>query len=165
MKFLQKTSLSRLSSGLTAVVCAGILVNAILTDNGGTPQSQANWKKIKPEQKSFVETLDKDSYAEWRAAQEELDRTVTNSLAKQTPKPEAKPVREEPSVLSLIRENVDVAPSVSNGTNRVSVTVKKGDTLFAISQRHGLTVAELARLNALEEPYTIRIGQTLYVAR
>ena len=160
-------SLSRISTGLTAIACAGVLVNAILTDNGGNPQSQADWRQLQDEGKSFVETLNKDSYAKWQSQQGTLDQTVTNSVLapfRNSEKPAVAPV-EEPSVLSLIRENVDVAPAVSSGTGRVSIIVKKGDTLFAISQRHGLKISALASLNGLEEPYTIKVGDTLYVAR
>ena len=159
MKPLQKFSISRISSGITAVVCAGFLVNAILTNNGGAPNSQEKWKQAKIDNESLVARFGQKTYTEWKAQQDQLDRTVTNSTGNQKPK------KEEPSLLSLIRENADVAPSVSSGTGRVSVIVKKGDTLFAIAQRHGLKLSELARLNGLEEPYTIRVGQTLYVAR
>jgi len=69
------------------------------------------------------------------------------------------------SVMSLIRKNSDVNPGVSSGTDRVSVTVKPGDTLFKLSQKYGLSVAEIAGMNGLKEPFTIRVDQTLYIAR
>ncbi len=167
MKLFRKTSLSRISSGMTAVLCSCILINAILTNNGGEADSQAKWQELKANQQSFVGGLNKDSYAKWRAEQDQLDQTVTQSIS-ELAKRESQSTssqQEEPSLLTLIRENADVAPSVSSGTDRVSVVVKPGDTLFAIALRHGLKVTELARLNGLEEPYTIRIGETLYVAR
>ena len=68
---------------------------------------------------------------------------------------------QERSVLAIIRENSDIQPSVSSGTDRVSVTVKGGDTLFSIARKHGLKVTELAGMNGLQEPYVIKIGQTL----
>ncbi|MEM7215510.1 MAG: LysM peptidoglycan-binding domain-containing protein [Pseudomonadota bacterium] len=169
MKFLTNLSVSRVSSGFTAIVCSGFLINAVLTDNGGTPNSQENWRDSKANNQSIVDRLSQKSYAEWKAEQDRLDRTITNSIGvnngqnRNTHRPSVQ--RQEPSVLSLIRENADIAPSVSSGTGRVSITVKKGDTLFAIAQRHGLTVLELARLNSLSEPYTIHVNQTLYVAR
>lgn len=169
MKIAKKFSVSHVSSGFTAVVCAGFLINAILTDNGGSPDSQQKWQLSKAENQSLVSRFGPKSYAKWKEAQEQLDKTVTSSIAN-SESPSGRSTREsrrdeEPSVLSLIRENADIAPSVSSGTDRVSVRVKKGDTLFAIAQRHGLKLSELARLNGLEAPYTIKVGQTLYVAR
>lgn len=41
--------------------------------------------------------------------------------------------------------------------------VKSGDTLYAISKLHGLTVAQIAEMNGLEPPYTIIPNQLLVV--
>jgi murein DD-endopeptidase MepM/ murein hydrolase activator NlpD len=40
-------------------------------------------------------------------------------------------------------------------------TVQKGDTLFSIAQRHGLSAAELAQYNNIEDPNKIAVGQVL----
>lgn len=40
-------------------------------------------------------------------------------------------------------------------------TVRSGDTLFGIAFRAGLNYRDLAAWNGIDEPYTIRIGQTL----
>ena len=156
-----------MSSGLTAVLCCGVLINAIMTNNGGDQHSQDRWNEMKAKEQSFVSTLSKNSYEKWRAQQDQVDQTMTQSISALAERESqaAAARKEEPSLLSLIRENADVAPSVSSGTGRVSVMVKEGDTLFAIALRHGLKVKELARLNGLDEPYTIRVGETLYVAR
>jgi len=42
-----------------------------------------------------------------------------------------------------------------------SVVVERGDTLYAIARRHGVAVADLARWNGLQPPYTIYPGQRL----
>jgi len=161
-----KISLSHLSSGMTAFVCAGFLVNAIMTDNGGAPDAQEKWRTAKENAYSIVDSLGPQTAQRWKDERETVDQNSTASIVKIPDEPET-PVRtsDEPSVLSLIKENADVAPGVSSGTDRVSVIVKKGDTLFGIARRHGLTVNEIARLNSLEEPFVIKIGQTLYVAR
>lgn len=44
-----------------------------------------------------------------------------------------------------------------------SYVVKSGDTLYAISKLHGLTVAQIAEMNGLEPPYTIVPNQMLVV--
>ncbi len=147
---------------------------AILHENGGVENHQGQWR----EASSRTVAIDPGRINVATSSQEEntpwLDMTVTGSIrnigdetqkSDDIPEP-PKAQKEELSVLALIRKNSDVVPSVSSGTDRVSVTVEKGDTLFAIARRHGLTVPQLAALNNIPEPYdNIRIGQTLYVAR
>ena len=43
-------------------------------------------------------------------------------------------------------------------------TVQKGETLFSIATRYDVTVSELAALNNIAPPYTLRQGQTLKLA-
>lgn len=43
-------------------------------------------------------------------------------------------------------------------------TVKKGDTMFLIAYIAGIDVRELAALNGMSEPYTLKVGQTLKVS-
>ncbi len=40
-------------------------------------------------------------------------------------------------------------------------TVAKGDTLASISRKSGVSIDELARINGLEKPYRLKIGQTI----
>jgi len=151
-------------------LCAGSLIVSIFIENGGSPNSQAEWSEA---QTRSVAISSSQRQIAARPGDEELvlDQVLTGSI---------KPLEEvvqsavsdtpavaprELSVLSIIRENSDVAPAVSSGTNRVSVTVKRGDTLFGIARKHGLSTRELARMNGLEEPYVIKVDQTLYVAR
>ncbi|OGE82820.1 MAG: hypothetical protein A2846_00670 [Candidatus Doudnabacteria bacterium RIFCSPHIGHO2_01_FULL_49_9] len=42
-------------------------------------------------------------------------------------------------------------------------TVKKGDTLFNISQNFDLSWQTLAEINNLQEPYLLKIGQSLRI--
>jgi len=52
-------------------------------------------------------------------------------------------------------------PSLS-GSGRTHV-VRRGETMWSISQRYGTTVERLARANRLRDPSQIRIGQRLVV--
>lgn len=160
--------LSRISTGLTAFVASGLLVYSILSNNGGADNSQLEWQEaskraieIQRNGGSYIDALIQNKAPQY------IDQTITGSIASEEEEVEAEelPEVEELSVLALIRKNSDVAPGVSTGTARVSIVIKDGDTLFNISQRHGISVPDLARLNGLSEPYTIKIGQTLYVAR
>lgn len=164
---LSKSIFSRLFAGLFVFAGAGLLAQAILTDNGGGRVDQAFWKQAQKKTIVLSDDAQQSSPAERSKA---LERILTGSikplsitdegLPQAVPEPER-----ELSVLSLIRENSDIAPAVSSGTDRVSVTVKPGDTLYAIAKRHGLQLAEIARLNGLEKPYVIKSGQVIYVAR
>lgn len=44
-------------------------------------------------------------------------------------------------------------------------TVKKGDTLYSIAKANGQSVAFLAGVNDLKEPYNLKVGQVLDLAR
>lgn len=140
--------LRRVSTGLTVFAAAGFLVNAILTDNGGSVTHQSSW----------LNTNSFDADEVW------IDPVSTGSIRRvPTVTIDRDYSGKEPSVLSIIQENT--VPEATTGDGRVSITVQAGDTLFGIGKRHGLPMSELARLNGLEEPYTIRVGQTLYIAR
>lgn len=53
-------------------------------------------------------------------------------------------------------------PSLAQGASTPrTVKVSQGDTLEAIAQRHGVSVAELKRLNGLKDADLLQIGQTL----
>ena len=41
--------------------------------------------------------------------------------------------------------------------------IKKGDTLFNVSQKYGLSWQTLAEINNLTEPYLLKIGQRLKI--
>lgn len=162
--------ISRISTGSTAFVGAGILAYAMMTGNGGGENSQKRWQEAKSRAHLLSEDRDGSSLLAQREDDLTLDQILTGSVKAGREKDDVFAAQqsgpaEESTVLSIIRENSDVSPSVSSGTDRVSVTVRAGDTLYAIATRHGLQVAELAGLNGLSEPYVIKAGQTLYVAR
>jgi len=154
---------------MTAFVCAGFLVHAILSGNGSETTNLR-------EQVAVIDTKGGHGLANAQRLEHRprlFDPVVTNTTNMDdtfdvsAPAENAYPGdgEREPSILSILRKNADLAPSVSSGTDRVSVIVKPGDTLFSIARKHGLTLQDIARLNGLEDPYTILVGQTLYVAR
>jgi LysM repeat protein len=54
-------------------------------------------------------------------------------------------------------------PSSSSNVNTTKVTVKDGETLSEIADRHGMSVNELVRLNALSNADHVETGSTLRV--
>lgn len=78
----------------------------------------------------------------------------------------------------VVNDNVDASPDaptddylmvpmygtlVINGTENDTseITVAAGDTLYSLARRYNTTTVELARINKLDAPYTLRVGQTL----
>ena len=58
---------------------------------------------------------------------------------------------------------LDVPKYMYGGHNVTEITVARGDTLYAIGAKYGMKVDEIAKLNNMSEPYTLRIGQKLQV--
>ena len=48
-------------------------------------------------------------------------------------------------------------------SNKKMVTAQKGDSLYALSKRHNVSIARLAQLNQLKKPYIIQPGQTIFL--
>lgn len=63
----------------------------------------------------------------------------------------------------VIDRSPGIAQQMSDGARTYRYVVKSGDTLYAISKLHGLTVAQIAEMNGLEPPYTIIPNQILVV--
>ncbi len=57
------------------------------------------------------------------------------------------------------------SPKPTASTQKKYHTVQKGDTLFGISKRYGISVAELRKLNHLSADQSLRTGQKLLVSQ
>lgn len=60
-----------------------------------------------------------------------------------------------------VAEQPDRRGCSSSSDSGSTYTVKRGDTLYAISRSTGTSVRDLARLNNISPPYTIEVGQKL----
>lgn len=83
------------------------------------------------------------------------------------PEGEIQKIKREDRVLAQINQNIGqaVKDSLIQATPvDKTYTIKKGDTLYAISKRFGLTVDELKALNNMADN-TIKIGQVLVIAK
>lgn len=78
-----------------------------------------------------------------------IDRLPNKSSTAKAPTPASKP-------------SAKASGSKINGDWRPDThTVKKGDTLFSIGLEYGYDYKEIAQINDISAPYTIRIGQVL----
>lgn len=60
---------------------------------------------------------------------------------------------------------IQTGPSVTPSANAKYHTVQPGENLFRISQKYGLTVEQLRRLNGMKESDVLKAGQRLVVAQ
>ena len=65
------------------------------------------------------------------------------------------------SILIMLVGSLIVAGCSSSSNSGSTYTVKRGDTLYAISRSTGTSIRDLARLNNISPPYTIEVGQRL----
>ncbi len=57
----------------------------------------------------------------------------------------------------------EMAPASSAKRSKSRYTIQKGDTLYSVAQKHGLTVAELQKMNNGLSPQNLAIGQSILV--
>jgi murein DD-endopeptidase MepM/ murein hydrolase activator NlpD len=69
--------------------------------------------------------------------------------------------REQQASSSNVRRGRAAVPSAIHTEAGASVKVRRGDTLSAVSDRTGVSMSELIRLNRLKRPYHLRAGATL----
>ena len=64
---------------------------------------------------------------------------------------------------ALATDNSVAEKTPANITNTSEYSVKKGDTLYGIAKKNGMTVAELLALNNLDSSVVIKVGQKLKI--
>lgn len=77
---------------------------------------------------------------------------------------EVAPVETESDVLEIPDYEPDTL-SVPARAAAGSVVVRRGDTLYAIARANNMTVDEIAKINNIAAPYTIRIGDVLKIEK
>ena len=67
------------------------------------------------------------------------------------------------TAVALSGHNNNKSDSPVNTSNTTEIEVKKGDTLYSLSKKYGLTVADLLAINNLDSSSVIKVGQKLKV--
>jgi len=67
-----------------------------------------------------------------------------------------------PRYESSPRQTVNVSPAASARYNG-SYTMQPGDSIYAIARSHGVTAAEMQRVNGISDPRSVRVGTVLKV--
>lgn len=115
---------------------------------------------LKPEQTPVVETEPVKPSAPATKTESAPAAPVAEPESKTEPEPEPVPEPEPDDVLNIPEyenDELNIPARAAAG----AVLVRRGDTLYSIARENNTTVAELARVNNLKEPYTIKIGQSL----
>lgn len=114
---------------------------------------------LKPEQTQAVEI---EPAAPATKTESAPAAPIAEPESKTRPEPESVPEPEpEPDDVLDIPEYENDELNIPARATAGNVVVRRGDTLYSIARENNTTVEELARVNNLREPYTIKIGQTL----
>lgn len=149
-----------------SVGCAiGVLMAVILTGNQNTlprtavvvptksPVSlQASTRSNLPSQLPFQRAL--------KRVPDGIDKIVTTSIPRNTRTHSRKNIDD---IISTGTRKINPYPAETS-SKAATITVRAGDTLFAIARRSGINPHKLAELNAIETPFVIRPGQILHLA-
>lgn len=63
----------------------------------------------------------------------------------------------------LFKEGIFVGDSGKSTTEKVTHQVKKGDTLWSIGKKYGVTLSELVEINHIEDENLIYVGETIKI--
>ena len=92
--------------------------------------------------------------------EEKSEDVSDDTMPAPEPESESEPAPEPEDIITVAGYQTDelyVAPRAAVGT----VVVRRGDTLYAIARDNNTTIADLAEINNLKSPYSLRIGQVL----
>ena len=106
------------------------------------------------QERDFQKALDEKARAfkDWNRQLEDLKKRVEN-LAQMSTKPKA-----PPRPATAVREEGPASPQ------RLSHEVKRGETLYRISRKYGVSIPQLRTWNGLSPDDFIKPGQTLWVS-
>jgi len=152
-----------------SVGCAiGVLMAVILTGNQNTlprtavvvptknPVSlQASTRSNLPSQLPFQRTQKRQP----ALIPDGIDKIITTSIPSNTHNHPRKNISD---IASAKPKKINPFPG-DTSSKLETITVRAGDTLFAIARRSGINAHKLAKLNAIEAPFVIRPGQILHL--
>ena len=92
-------------------------------------------------------------------------QVITIPAVKSAPKPAAPAVVQDSRKAAFLSTRTETAPTVAATANTAtrSYTVVKGDTPTSIAKKFNMTSTELLKLNKLDDPKKMQVGQTLKV--
>ena len=120
-------------------------------------------------------TLAGCGWAEWPPSDDSsttvVGRPMPESMARSFPAPIPKPVPRPPvkAVQKITQPSPPVQPTVagrrSTPQTASTIRVARGDTVYAISRRHHVSVRSIIEANGLTPPYQLNAGQRIVLPR
>jgi len=159
------------------LVAAGAVVVAVLgglylmLGSGGVSKEEARLIEMKVgslEQK--IVALEKQQAAlQARIPAESAESALSgklDQLAQRVETLEKRPVTaEKPKAAAAEKPKAAAKEKPAASSGKKVHTVQKGDTVYGISKKYGITPAELRKLNNLSEDQSLRAGQKLVVSK
>jgi len=113
--------------------------------------------------------LDPEAFATWNGIDENYFIKPGQRLHTRKPdnfdvrqvQQQARDIAYAPAAPNEKKHAVKSTQNIASG--RKWVKAHKGDTLYGISRRSGVSIERLAQLNQLKKPYTLQPGQTIYL--
>lgn len=132
---------------MIAYACLGSLVSVVIWSFvGGCQSAPTNGPEMAPPEEVIV-------------SEESEEELIEEGII--PAEPEAVAVAVEEEVVEVEEVSVPPSPKVEDDY----YTVKKGDTLWAISRSQGVTVQQLRQANEISDPSKISVGQKLLIPR
>ena len=103
--------------------------------------------------------LDPEAFAAWNGLPS--SRLIKAGQRLHTRKPWNFDAKASPSAKAA--DTTKTRASTKSYSNEKWVKAEKGDSLYGISRRYGVSVADLVQLNQLKKPYVIQPGQTVFL--
>ena len=62
-------------------------------------------------------------------------------------------------IVEQVKKVSEIKPAINN-----EITVVRGDTVYGLAKKHNIPVEDFVKINNLEKPYTLKIGQKLKIS-
>ena len=109
--------------------------------------------------------LDAEDFAAWNDMQ--VSHFIKPGERLHTRKPvnfdASRKAADERSIAYAPQSTTETKPSSNISSDQDRVKAVRGDTLYSISKRSGVSVERLSQLNQLKKPYIIQPGQTIFL--
>ncbi len=122
-----------------------------------------NEEKVAVEEKNEEETdeeiVEDEIMSEYLVVPVYGGNTVLDEIDKEETQSKQETKETEPDIIKVADKKVEKSENKSVSSD--VIIVERGDTLYSLAKKNNTTIAELAKINNLKEPYSLSVGQKL----